>query len=178
MEITELTSAERRVVDAYPRGAAVDFRTGDAAEDDPEAGAGWGPERTVRAAVLRKVLLAGAREDGEIPALRIVGARITGELDIRYAVAECAVLLAGRGGHHPLGEPIVTERQSLSATSCPPVPGRLRPLSAEFRSSAAHRRHLPRPEDAAGTHSGAPAGCAYPWPRVPDALSPKTTTTT
>ncbi|MFE9852078.1 membrane-associated oxidoreductase [Streptomyces sp. NPDC005576] len=95
MEITELTSAERRVVDAYPRGAAVDFRTGDAAEDDPEAGAGWGPERTVRAAVLRKVLLAGAREDGEIPALRIVGARITGELDIRYAVAECAVLLAG-----------------------------------------------------------------------------------
>ncbi|MFG2925134.1 membrane-associated oxidoreductase [Streptomyces sp. NPDC048305] len=95
MEITSLTPAERRVWDAFPHGAPVDFRTGSAQEDDPETGAGWGAGRTVRAEVLRALLLGGRRDDGEIPALRVQGARITGTLHLRYAVAECAVLLAG-----------------------------------------------------------------------------------
>ncbi|WP_328885912.1 membrane-associated oxidoreductase [Streptomyces sp. NBC_00316] len=95
MEITALTPAERRVRDAFPRGVPVDFRTGVEAEDDPETGQGWGPERTVRADVLRALLIGGAREDGQVPALRILGARITGALDVRYVISECAVLLAG-----------------------------------------------------------------------------------
>ncbi|MEU0835791.1 membrane-associated oxidoreductase [Streptomyces sp. NPDC005969] len=95
MEITELTPAERRVRDAFPRGVAVDFRTGVEAEDDPETGEGWGPERTVRAELLRALLVGDLREDGQVSALRILGARITGTLNVRYAIAECAVLLAG-----------------------------------------------------------------------------------
>ncbi|MFJ1614557.1 membrane-associated oxidoreductase [Streptomyces sp. NPDC088251] len=95
MEITELTPAERRVWDAFPRGVPVDFRTGVAAEDDPDTGAGWGPERTVRGEVLRALLIGGRREDGEVAALRVTGARISGSLNVRYATAEYAVLLAG-----------------------------------------------------------------------------------
>ncbi len=95
MEITDLTPAERRVQDAFPSGSPVDFRTGSAADDDPEGGAGWGAERTVRAEVLRTLLLGGAGAPGQVPALRVMGARITGRLWARYAVAECAVLLTG-----------------------------------------------------------------------------------
>lgn len=95
MEITDLTPAERRVRDAFPHGALVDFRTGVADEDDPEGGADWGAGRTVRAEVLRALLLGGEQAEGEVPALRIRGARISGTLNVRYAVAECAVLLVG-----------------------------------------------------------------------------------
>ncbi|WP_328906950.1 membrane-associated oxidoreductase [Streptomyces sp. NBC_00234] len=95
MEITDLTPAELRVRDAFPHGALVDFRTGVGDEDDPEGGADWGAGRTVRAEVLRALLLSGERADGEVAALRVWGARISGSLNVRYAVAECAVLLAG-----------------------------------------------------------------------------------
>ncbi|MFG2172039.1 membrane-associated oxidoreductase [Streptomyces niveus] len=94
MEINTLTAAERRVWDAFPTGEVVYFRTAD--EPGPDvAGSGWGPERSVRAEVVRAVLLGGARRDGEIPALRIVGARITGSLNLRYATADCSILLGG-----------------------------------------------------------------------------------
>ncbi|MFD3921455.1 membrane-associated oxidoreductase [Streptomyces sp. NPDC058595] len=91
MEINWLTPAERRVWRAFPTGEVVDFRTD--GDRDPALGAGWGPERGVRAEVVRAVLLDGPRRDGEIPALRLAGARITGELNLRYATADCAILL-------------------------------------------------------------------------------------
>ncbi|MCI3223411.1 membrane-associated oxidoreductase [Streptomyces sp. NP-1717] len=91
MEINWLTPAERRVWRAFPTGEVVDFRT--EGDRDPALGAGWGPERRVRAEVVRAVLLDGPRRDGEIPALRLAGARITGELNLRYATADCAILL-------------------------------------------------------------------------------------
>ncbi|MFI6863714.1 membrane-associated oxidoreductase [Streptomyces sp. NPDC050421] len=95
MEITELTAAERRVWDAFPRGATVDFRTGDEAADDPEAADGWGTERTVRGEVLRALLVLSPQEDGEVAALRVIGARITGVLNLRFAAVPCAVTLSG-----------------------------------------------------------------------------------
>ncbi|MFD3486365.1 membrane-associated oxidoreductase [Streptomyces sp. NPDC058665] len=91
MEINTLTAAERRVWDAFPRGEVVDFRA--AGDPDPEPGRHWGPERSVRAEVVRAVLLGGARQDGEIPALRLMGARITGWLNLRYATVDCPVSL-------------------------------------------------------------------------------------
>ncbi|MFE3116779.1 translocation/assembly module TamB domain-containing protein [Streptomyces niveus] len=91
MEINTLTAAERRVWDAFPTGEVVDFRAAD--DPGPAAGAGWGPERSVRAEVVRAVLLGGARQDGEIPALRMMGARITGSLNLRYATADCPISL-------------------------------------------------------------------------------------
>ncbi|NSC24976.1 membrane-associated oxidoreductase [Streptomyces albus subsp. chlorinus] len=79
MEIDELTRPERRVWEAFPRGEEVDL-----AADG---------ERTVRARVLRSLLLRAPAEDGEIPALRLRGARITGELDLHSAVVTAPVSL-------------------------------------------------------------------------------------
>lgn len=83
MEINDLTPAERRVWEAFPRGRTVDFRA--SSDDTPESGAEWGPERTVRADVLRALLLDGPRQEGETPVLRVTGARISGRLDLQYA---------------------------------------------------------------------------------------------
>jgi len=78
----ELTSAERQLWDAYPTGRPVDFRTG-GAEDDPESGADWGVERTVRASVVAALLLGGnPGQPGSRAALRLAGARISGKLDL------------------------------------------------------------------------------------------------
>ncbi|MEV8632793.1 pentapeptide repeat-containing protein [Streptosporangium sp. NPDC051023] len=81
-----LSPAERRVWDAYPSGAWVDLRSGDGDADDPVNGAGWGPERTVRAEVVAALLL-GAREaePGKTAGLRLAGAHVTGVLDVSDA---------------------------------------------------------------------------------------------
>jgi hypothetical protein len=92
MEINDLTPAETRVWRAFPRGEAVDFRTGD--DEDPALGDGWGPERTVRAGVLRALLLKAPHEEGEVAALKVAGARITGVLDLRYATVDSVVRLS------------------------------------------------------------------------------------
>ncbi|MEU1800273.1 membrane-associated oxidoreductase [Streptomyces sp. NPDC019937] len=91
MEITDLTPAERRVWRAFPLDESVDFREG--ADDDPESGGSWGPERTIRAEVLRALLLDGPTRDGEVAGLKLIGARITGELRLKYGAVEHAVRL-------------------------------------------------------------------------------------
>ncbi|MEU3777957.1 membrane-associated oxidoreductase [Streptomyces sp. NPDC032472] len=86
MEITDLTPAERRVWEAFPRGEGVDFR--ESPDEPSEGGASWGPERTVRAEVLRALLVAGPTEHGRVPGLKLYGARISGKLDLKYAVVD------------------------------------------------------------------------------------------
>ncbi len=97
-----LTPAERRVWEAFPLGEGVDFReepassaadSGGNPADDPAAGASWGPERTVRAEVLRALLIDGPAQDGEIAGLKLTGARITGQLDLVYGTVDQAVQL-------------------------------------------------------------------------------------
>ncbi|SFE85262.1 hypothetical protein SAMN02787118_102880 [Streptomyces mirabilis] len=96
-----LTPAERRVWEAFPLGEGVDFREAPASAadsggnpaDDPAVGASWGPERTVRAEVLRALLIDGPAHDGEIAGLKLTGARITGQLDLEYGTVEQAVQL-------------------------------------------------------------------------------------
>ncbi|MEU7582620.1 membrane-associated oxidoreductase [Streptomyces sp. NPDC041068] len=83
MEISQLTAAERRVWEAYPLGRKVDFRPTD--RESAMSGAGWGPERTVRAEVLRALLLDGPRRDGETAKLHLTGARVIGRLDLQHA---------------------------------------------------------------------------------------------
>ncbi|WP_037673143.1 hypothetical protein [Streptomyces griseus] len=84
MEINELTPAEQRLWRAFATGAEVDFR---------DAGDEWGAERTVRAAVLRALLLNGPHEPGEIAALKIRGALVTGALELRYATVDSVIHL-------------------------------------------------------------------------------------
>lgn len=91
MEINDLTPAERRVVEAFPRGEGVDFREG--AGDEPGPGASWGPERTVRAEVLRALLVDGPRQDGEIAGMKVWGARITGVLNLKFGTIHSPVRL-------------------------------------------------------------------------------------
>ncbi|WP_018548891.1 hypothetical protein [Streptomyces sp. LaPpAH-108] len=90
-ETIELTPAETRVWQAFPRGESVDFR----AEDEEAAPDGtYAAERTVRASVLRALLLRAPQEEGEIAALRITGARITGALNLKHASIDAAIRLS------------------------------------------------------------------------------------
>ncbi|MFD9358663.1 membrane-associated oxidoreductase [Streptomyces sp. NPDC060031] len=91
MEINDLTPAERRVWDAFPRGEGVDFR--EAPDEEATDGAAWGPERTVRAEVLAFLLLRELPADGLVPGLNVRGARITGKLNLKYADIEHAIRL-------------------------------------------------------------------------------------
>ncbi|MGW1000717.1 membrane-associated oxidoreductase [Streptomyces sp. NPDC002520] len=91
MEITDLTPAELRLREAFPLGEGVDFRESD--DEDPAHGAAWGPERTLRAEVLRELLLDGPVREGRIAGLKVTGARITGKLDLMYGTVGHSVRL-------------------------------------------------------------------------------------
>ncbi|MCC2271305.1 membrane-associated oxidoreductase [Streptomyces sp. CT1-17] len=91
MEINDLTPAETRVWHAFASGASVDFRATE--DEDPADGASWGPERTVRASVLRALLLDGPQQDGRVAALSLAGARVTERLDLQYATVDHPVRL-------------------------------------------------------------------------------------
>ncbi|MGC9495624.1 membrane-associated oxidoreductase [Streptomyces sp. WG7] len=91
MEINDLTPAEARVWRAFATGTAVDFRAAD--DEDPADGGTWGPERSVRGSVLRALLLDGPQEDGEVAALSLAGARVTGPLELQYATVDHPVRL-------------------------------------------------------------------------------------
>ncbi|MEV0905746.1 oxidoreductase [Streptomyces hokutonensis] len=92
----EMTPPERELWNACPEGRLVDLRVGTPDEDDPAEGAGWGPERTLRAAVVTALARgANAAPPGAVTALRVAGARITGQLDL--AEAEIGHLLRFEG---------------------------------------------------------------------------------
>ncbi|WOX25435.1 membrane-associated oxidoreductase [Streptomyces solicathayae] len=93
MEINDLTPAERRIWEAFPRDEGVDFR--EHPDEDPGTAASWGPERTLRAEVLRALLLDGPTQDGAIPGLKVTGARITGVLHLKYGDVDHPVRLRG-----------------------------------------------------------------------------------
>ncbi|WP_419994026.1 hypothetical protein [Streptomyces boninensis] len=103
----ELTGPERRLWEAFGTASDVDLRSGDPAADDPTAddpttdgpaaaGAGWGRERTIRAEVISALLL-GAREPepGRAAGISIIGARITGQLDLDNTEFEHNLRLKG-----------------------------------------------------------------------------------
>lgn len=93
MEINDLTPAERRIWDAFPRGEGVDFR--EDPDEDAADGASWGPERTVRAEVLMALLLSGPSVAGQVAGLKIKGAKVTGKLDLKYAVIDAPMRMRG-----------------------------------------------------------------------------------
>ncbi|MEU8825456.1 oxidoreductase [Streptomyces sp. NPDC048636] len=82
----ELTSPERELWDAFPEGRRVDLRTGVPEDDRVFEGGQWGPERTVRAAVI-VALIQGANtgQPGAVARLRLAGARISGHLNLAGA---------------------------------------------------------------------------------------------
>ncbi|MFD8545170.1 membrane-associated oxidoreductase [Streptomyces sp. NPDC059649] len=100
MDIADLTPVERRIWRAFPGGAVFDvLRDGNGNGDAAHA---VGGEGTVRAEVLRALLLRGASEPGETPALHVTGARITGVLDLRHAAVPHPIRLTACHFEHPL----------------------------------------------------------------------------
>ncbi|WP_418961309.1 membrane-associated oxidoreductase [Streptomyces tritici] len=93
MEINDLTPAERRIWEAFPHDEGVDFRAHP--DEDPGTGASWGPERTVRAEVLRALLLDGPDREGATPGLKVTGARVTGVLRLKYGDVDHPLRLRG-----------------------------------------------------------------------------------
>src|SRR6266851_1212185 len=89
MHADDLCDSERVVWDAFPRAETVDFRTATASGHGTPGGI-----QAVRADVIAALLL-GARtpETGRVPAVRLSGARIAGQLDLSFAEVGFAVLL-------------------------------------------------------------------------------------
>jgi hypothetical protein len=91
--VTELTEPEQALWQAFPSGAWVDLRTGDAAADDPGRSPDWAAGRFIRAEVIAALLLgAGDPETGHAPGVRIRGARISGRLDLMGATVTCPLV--------------------------------------------------------------------------------------
>ncbi|MFI0470285.1 hypothetical protein ACH347_39990 [Saccharopolyspora sp. 5N102] len=81
MDLPELTQAERRLCEAFPQGRHVVVSPGSEPGADAAGGESWGPERTIRAEVLRDLLLGEVRP----PALlSISGAKIIGQLNLDF----------------------------------------------------------------------------------------------
>jgi hypothetical protein len=95
MRREDLTEGELLVWDAFPGGALVDLRSGDPGLDDPTSGGSWDDSRSIRAEVIRAILLGACEpERGAVAALRVDGARISGCLDLRHADVHFPVHLA------------------------------------------------------------------------------------
>jgi hypothetical protein len=79
----DLSDAERRVWDAFPTGRLVEFGAGNAKDDDPAGGDGWGRDRQVRAEVLAALLCGAVEvEPGQAARVHLRAARVTGKLDL------------------------------------------------------------------------------------------------
>ncbi|MEV0612413.1 hypothetical protein AB0I81_03745 [Nonomuraea sp. NPDC050404] len=91
MQNAELTPAEQAVTAAIARGQDVDLRSGDPAHDSPANAAAWDPDRGIRAEVLAGLLLGEYTGPGDKPALRLTGARITGELHLAFGEVDLPV---------------------------------------------------------------------------------------
>jgi hypothetical protein len=73
-------AAERRLMDAIRAGEVCDFADG--AEITAEEMASWGPERTIRATLLRRILTAENAQYATV-GVRLRGAVVDGVLDLQ-----------------------------------------------------------------------------------------------
>ena len=93
---SELSAAELRVWEAFPRGRTVRLGGEEPDPDEVSQGDRWGPSRQVRAEVITE-LLSGAFSPvaGRVAALRLSGARIVGRLALADAEIKRSVQLRG-----------------------------------------------------------------------------------
>ncbi|MCF6525689.1 oxidoreductase [Streptomyces sp. JJ36] len=86
----DLNGAEVWLWQAFRNGSELDLRTGEAELDDPDAEHEWGPERTVRARVIARLLLDGEATalPGRVASLHLTGAYVTGLLNLSGGTIE------------------------------------------------------------------------------------------
>jgi hypothetical protein len=91
----ELTEPEQRVWRSAGTGELVDLRVGAPERDNPTTGATWDTARVVRAEVLADLLVGAYTPpgNGRLRAVRLRGARVTGQLDLEAATLGCPLLL-------------------------------------------------------------------------------------
>jgi len=78
---SDWTPVEQGLWEAFRSGVAYDLSTGDPAADDPFGDREWGAERTVRAEVVARLLVAAPEPRlGRVASLQLTGAVITGPL--------------------------------------------------------------------------------------------------
>lgn len=78
-----LSAAELGMWQSFRNGTTYDLRSHDAMRDDPFAPHIWGPERSVGARTVARLLLSGPpARPGRVAALKLRGVRITGKLDL------------------------------------------------------------------------------------------------
>ncbi|MET9443913.1 oxidoreductase [Streptomyces sp. NPDC006610] len=78
-----LTAAEAGMWQAFRNGTVYDLRSGDTEEDDPHGAREWDDGRTVRARIVCWLLLDGPPAlAGRVSALKLVGVRVSGTLDL------------------------------------------------------------------------------------------------
>jgi hypothetical protein len=88
----ELTEPECAVWDAVEAGTLAELPVGVPTPADPAEGGSWGDDRQVRAQLLYELLTANPDKDLR-PRAKVVGARITGTLDLEAAELLCPVQL-------------------------------------------------------------------------------------
>ncbi|HEY8372505.1 MAG TPA: hypothetical protein VIL00_07155 [Pseudonocardiaceae bacterium] len=88
------SAPERWLWEAYRRGEALDFS--DNEDNDPARGDEWGAHRTVRGAVVEQILRhAPTPHPGHTACLYLIGARISGQLDLTNIRTEAPIVLTG-----------------------------------------------------------------------------------
>ena len=92
--LPELTRAERRLWEAFPYGATVEYLSGDPELDDPAQADGWSDDRTIRAAVIAALALGACKPvPGRTAGVRIIGARVVGQIDLRHGQIDVPLTL-------------------------------------------------------------------------------------
>ena len=80
----KLSGAEQALWRAFPRGESVDLRVGDPVVDDVGGADSWPKQRRIRAEVITALLLGAVPATaGRLAAVRLRGALVTGDVDLR-----------------------------------------------------------------------------------------------
>jgi hypothetical protein len=87
-----MSSVEQKLNEALEQRRPCNFSAGTPV-DDLEKGSEWGPDRTIEAALLRKILIGATGSDGlaDQP-VEIIGALIKGKVDLRAATVKRPLL--------------------------------------------------------------------------------------
>lgn len=92
--LPELTRAERRLWEAFPYGATVEYLSGDPDLDDPAQADQWSDDRTIRAAVIAALALGACKPvPGRTAGVRVIGARVVGQIDLRHGQIDVPLTL-------------------------------------------------------------------------------------
>ncbi len=80
----DLTEAEKHLIAQVAKGEFANYSSGDAENDKPANAAEWGPERTIRANLIRGLCIELAKNSYNPKGIFVRGARIIGDLELDW----------------------------------------------------------------------------------------------